>query len=79
MDAVSALFTCLETDDIDLIVAGAYGHSRWLEGLFGGVSEDLIRQESMAVLLSHSDSVTTTGWQSGWPPIVSRKMRGWDL
>jgi len=53
MDAVSALFACLDTDDIDLIVAGAYGHSRWVEGLFGGVSQDLIRQESMAVLLSH--------------------------
>jgi len=53
IDAVSALFACLDADDIDLIVAGAYGHSRWLEGLFGGVSQDLIRQESMAVLLSH--------------------------
>ena len=53
IDAVSALFACLDMDDIDLIVAGAYGHSRWLEGLFGGVSQDLIRQDSMAVLLSH--------------------------
>ncbi len=53
IDAVSALFASLDTDDIDLIVAGAYGHSRWLEGLFGGVSHDLIRQEGMAVLLSH--------------------------
>ena len=40
-------------DDIDLIVAGAYGHSHWVEGLFGGVSHDLIRQETMAVMLSH--------------------------
>ena len=53
MDPVSALFACLDMDDIDLIVAGAYGHARWIEGLFGGVSRDLIRQESMAVLLSH--------------------------
>jgi nucleotide-binding universal stress UspA family protein len=42
IDAVSALFASLDTDDIDLIVAGDYGHSRWLEGLFGGVSHDLI-------------------------------------
>jgi hypothetical protein len=28
MDAVSALFACLDSEDIDLIVAGAYGHSR---------------------------------------------------
>jgi nucleotide-binding universal stress UspA family protein len=53
MDAVSALFACLDSEDIDLIVAGAYGHSRWLEGLFGGVSRDLMRQETMAVLMSH--------------------------
>jgi nucleotide-binding universal stress UspA family protein len=53
IDPVSALFACLDSDDIDLIVAGAYGRARWIEGLFGGVSEDLIRQESMAVLLSH--------------------------
>jgi nucleotide-binding universal stress UspA family protein len=53
MDAVSALFASLDSEDIDLIVAGAYGHSRWLEGLFGGVSRDLMRQETMAVLMSH--------------------------
>lgn len=53
MDPVSALFACLDSEDIDLIVAGAYGHSRWLEGLFGGVSRDLLRQETMAVLMSH--------------------------
>jgi nucleotide-binding universal stress UspA family protein len=53
IDPVSALFACLDSDDIDLIVAGAYGHSRWVEGLFGGVSHDLIRQETMAVLMSH--------------------------
>lgn len=53
IDAVSALFACLDADDIDLIVAGAYGHSHWVEGLFGGVSHDLIRQETMAVMLSH--------------------------
>jgi nucleotide-binding universal stress UspA family protein len=53
MDAVSALFASLDSEDIDLIVAGAYGHSRWLEGLFGGVSRDLMGQETMAVLMSH--------------------------
>ncbi len=53
IDAVSALFACLDADEVDLIVAGAYGHSRWLGALFGGMSHDLTRQESMAVLLSH--------------------------
>ena len=53
MSAVEALFACLETQDADLIVAGAYGHSRLLEGLFGGVSRDLVRQPSLPVLMSH--------------------------
>jgi nucleotide-binding universal stress UspA family protein len=53
MEAVSALFACLDAEDVDLIIAGAYGHSRWVEGLFGGVSRDLLRQETMAVFLSH--------------------------
>jgi nucleotide-binding universal stress UspA family protein len=53
MEPVSALFASLDAEDVDLIVAGAYGHSRWIEGLFGGVSRDLLRQETMAVFLSH--------------------------
>jgi nucleotide-binding universal stress UspA family protein len=53
IDMINALFSSLDEDDIDLIVAGAYGHSRWLENLVGGASRDLIRQETMAVLLSH--------------------------
>ena len=50
---IDALFASLDTQDADLIVAGAFGHSRWVEGLFGGVSRDLIRQPSLPVLLSH--------------------------
>jgi nucleotide-binding universal stress UspA family protein len=53
MDPISALFACLDAEDIDLIVAGAYGHARWLEGLFGGVSRDLFVQDTMAAMLSH--------------------------
>jgi nucleotide-binding universal stress UspA family protein len=53
MDPVSAMFASLDEYDIDLIVAGAYGHARWFEGLFGGVSKELLTQESMAVLMSH--------------------------
>jgi hypothetical protein len=40
-------------DGRDLIIAGAYGHSRLIEGLFGGASYDLVRQPSMPVLMSH--------------------------
>ncbi len=53
LTAVEALFASLDTQDADLIVAGAFGHSRVYEGLFGGVSLDLMRQQSLPVLMSH--------------------------
>jgi len=37
----------------DLIVAGAYGHNRLGEWLFGGVTEELFRASPMCCLLSH--------------------------
>jgi len=39
--------------DADLIVAGAYGHTRMGEWLFGGVTQDLLEQDERYVLLSH--------------------------
>ena len=53
LTAIEALFASLDTQDADLIVAGAFGHSRLYEGLFGGVSMDLMRQQSLPVLMSH--------------------------
>ena len=53
ISAVEALFASLDTQDSDLVVAGGFGHSRIYEGLFGGVSLDLLRQPSLPVLLSH--------------------------
>ncbi len=50
---VEGLFACLDTQDADLIVAGAFGHARWVENFFGGVSRELIRQPSLPVLMSH--------------------------
>jgi nucleotide-binding universal stress UspA family protein len=37
----------------DLLVCGAYGHSRLGEWAFGGVTADLLSQESIYLLLSH--------------------------
>jgi len=37
----------------DLIVMGAYGHSRAWEALFGGTTRHLIEQEEQAVFLAH--------------------------
>lgn len=37
----------------DLVVCGAYGHSRLGEWAFGGVTADLLSQEAVYLLLSH--------------------------
>ena len=39
--------------EVDLIVAGAYGHSKVAEFLLGGASESLLHQMLVPVLLSH--------------------------
>lgn len=39
--------------DADLIVAGAYGHSRFREWVLGGVTRDLITRATHCSLLSH--------------------------
>jgi nucleotide-binding universal stress UspA family protein len=50
---IDALFSCLERQQADLVVAGAFGHSRLIEGLFGGASDDLLHNPSIPVLMSH--------------------------
>lgn len=47
------LSAVLETQDADLIVAGAYGHSRMREWAFGGVTRDLLLKSDRCILLSH--------------------------
>jgi nucleotide-binding universal stress UspA family protein len=39
--------------DADLIVCGAYGHTRLGEWVFGGVTRDLLSQDDRYLLLSH--------------------------
>ena len=53
LTAVEALFASFDTQDADLIVAGAFGHSKLYEGVFGGVTMDLMHQQSLPVLMSH--------------------------
>jgi len=53
ISALEALFADLDTQDADLIVAGAFGHSRMFESLFGGVSLDLLKQPTAPILMSH--------------------------
>ena len=47
------LLRVVSTERIDLLVAGAYGHSRLGEWVFGGVTHDLLRKSPVCCLFSH--------------------------
>ena len=52
-DAVEQLIRHASDIEADMIVAGAYGHTRMREWIFGGVTRDLITQSRHCSLLSH--------------------------
>ena len=47
------LYAAADEADADVIVAGAYGHSRLREWIVGGVTRDLLLECGRGVLLSH--------------------------
>jgi nucleotide-binding universal stress UspA family protein len=49
----SQLSVIAQDEGADIIVAGAYGHTRFREWLFGGVTRELLSQQKHCVLLSH--------------------------
>lgn len=51
--AAEALLTVAHRVDADLIVAGAFGHSRMREWAFGGVTRDLLAAAAVPVLFAH--------------------------
>jgi nucleotide-binding universal stress UspA family protein len=53
IDPVDALFSCLSEEDCDMIVAGGYGHPRFLERLMGGATRLLMHTLTLPVLMSH--------------------------
>jgi nucleotide-binding universal stress UspA family protein len=50
--AINPLLRLIRDENIDLVVAGAYGHSRFREWVLGGVTQYLIGQMDRCVLLS---------------------------
>ncbi len=48
-----ALLSFVGDSGADLLVAGAYSHSRTLEAILGGVSRSLLHQMTLPVLMSH--------------------------
>lgn len=51
-DTSAAIENRLAENSIDLLVMGAYGHSRWREMLFGGVTRTLLESMTALTLLS---------------------------
>jgi len=49
----AALLRLIREENIDLVVAGAYGHSRLGEWAFGGTTRDLLGQDLACTLFSH--------------------------
>jgi nucleotide-binding universal stress UspA family protein len=52
-DPVNQIIEFAKTRGADLIVAGAYGHARLREWVFGGVTYELIKRSPICCLLSH--------------------------
>ena len=48
-----SLLQLIHDEKFDLIVAGAYGHSRLGEWVFGGVTRQLLAQSSVCCVFSH--------------------------
>ena len=51
--AANSLLRLIEDENIGLVVAGAYGHSRLGEWMFGGVTRDLLGESRICCLFSN--------------------------
>lgn len=52
-DAGEALLNYIENGNTDLLVMGAYGHSRIREFVFGGTTRHILRKMTIPLLMSH--------------------------
>ncbi|WP_322014185.1 universal stress protein [Paraburkholderia sp. J12] len=52
-EPIDTLFTCIDRQRADLIVAGGFGHPKVIENLFGSMSRELLHNWTVPVLMSH--------------------------
>ncbi|HQH71903.1 MAG TPA: universal stress protein [bacterium] len=52
-DPADQIIECAQSENIDLVAMGAYGHSRIRELMLGSTTETILRHVSRAVLLHH--------------------------
>jgi len=53
LDAANAILSHLASESADLLVMGAYGHSRLREFVLGGVTRTILGEMTVPVLMSH--------------------------
>jgi nucleotide-binding universal stress UspA family protein len=53
LSVAEALLSRMADEDVDLLVMGAYGHSRLRELVLGGVTREIFHQMTVPVLMSH--------------------------
>ena len=53
MSAADAILSRIADQDIDLLIMGAYGHSRVREWVLGGVTRQILAQMTVPALMSH--------------------------
>jgi len=51
--AANSLLRLVQEESADLIVAGAYGHTRLREWVFGGMTQALLAESPVCCLFSH--------------------------
>lgn len=52
-DIQPSILSLAADENLDMLVMGAYGHSRLREGLLGGVTREMLRTMTVPVLMSH--------------------------
>ncbi len=53
VDVGDTLLSRAADEDVDLVVMGAYGHSRFRERVLGGATRDMLQHMTVPVLMSH--------------------------
>jgi nucleotide-binding universal stress UspA family protein len=53
LDAGAAILNAVAEDSADLLVMGAYGHSRLRELVFGGATRTVLKSMTVPTLISH--------------------------
>jgi nucleotide-binding universal stress UspA family protein len=52
-DIQPSILSLAADENLDMLVMGAYGHSRLHEGVFGGVTREMLRTMTIPTLMSH--------------------------